>query len=632
LEIRTRLLLLVFAVWLPAAAGFGLLARTTYEREADAAMLRVQHAGQSMSLLVERELDQRRLEPEAIQAVLMQQDIPDGGVATVIDDQQRVVARSRDPQKWIGVSATGDLKRRAEAGEAGFAQSVTLDGVASITYLSPPNRYRWAVVIAMPQSLLAAAARRVTFQAVGASGVLLLIGLGLALYGARLIATPVLALRDAAGQLGEGAVPPRLVTGVREADEVSRALHEAGERLHDATRTLEQRVADAVRESQQAQAKLLDAQKHEAIGRLTGGIAHDFNNLLQTISTAHQVLDRTIADATQRRLLQGAMRATSKAADLIRQMLTFGRAQSLDPQPVDLNDLLLRSRELTGKAVGERVVLAATIEPDVPAVFVDPIQLELAILNLVFNARDAMPEGGRILISARPATGDETAALAPGAYVRLAVQDDGPGMDEATRARAFEPYFTTKPVGAGSGLGLPQAQAFARQSGGDIRLDSAPGRGTTVSLYLPATSAPGPAAAAAGAVETGRRPLHVLMVEDDVLVSSVVVPALEREGHRVVPCGTADEAMARLAAGERYDVVFTDVMMPGKLTGMDLVQWCLAHRPGLPVVVATGYTTQQADADVQMLRKPYGLEAVLSALQATAESRADAAQRLSETE
>jgi nitrogen-specific signal transduction histidine kinase/CheY-like chemotaxis protein len=361
--------------------------------------------------------------------------------------------------------------------------------------------------------------------------------------------------------------------------------------------------------------ELRQFQKMEAIGRLAGGVAHDFNNLLQTISTAHQVLDRHVAEGPQRRILQGAMRATAKAADLIRQMLAFGRAQPLQPQPVSLADLILTSRELTGRAVGERVRLTAAIEPDVPPVFVDPIQLELAMLNLVFNARDAMPEGGSIVISARLAAADEVTALPGGPYVCLAVTDDGPGMDASTRARAFEPYFTTKPVGAGSGLGLPQAQAFARQSGGDIRLDSAPGRGTKVSLFLPATHASVPAAAQGDVPRRPQRALKVLMVEDDVLVSSVVVPALESEGHRVALCGTADEAMKRLLSGEPFDVLFTDVVMPGRLTGMDLVQWCRRHRPDLPSVAATGYTAQAADSDTQVLRKPYGLDALLNALQ-----------------
>jgi signal transduction histidine kinase/CheY-like chemotaxis protein len=719
-QIRTRLLLLVLAVWLPAAAGFALLARSTYERETDAARERLQQLGMAMGQLAERELDQRatlaralaasqavrelelrrfhaeaaaavdgtgawavlfddthqlantRMPPDAtapwpssgrmplasdapvtlyvahgavvdrpllavmvpaphakpprhnvavcfevavMQAIVAAQALPEGSVASIVDQDQRVMARSRNPSKWIGELATGDVKRRAEAGDSGFAESVTLDGVPSFTYLSPSNRYGWTVIIAMPRSAFAAAARRVTVQAAAAAGVLLVVGLGLALFGARRIAQPMRALREAAAVVGRDAVPPRLVTGVPEADEVSRALHEAALRSHEATRTLEQRVAEAVRQSQEAQAKLLDAQKHEAIGRLTGGIAHDFNNLLQTISTAHQVLDRHVAEGPQRRILQGAMRATAKAADLIRQMLAFGRAQPLQPQPVSLADLLLTSRELTGRAVGKRVRLTAAIEPDVPPVFVDPIQLELAMLNLVFNARDAMPEGGSIVISARLAAADEVTALPGGPYVCLAVTDDGPGMDASIRARAFEPYFTTKPVGAGSGLGLPQAQAFARQSGGDIRLDSAPGRGTKVSLFLPATHASVPAAAQGDVPRRPQRALKVLMVEDDVLVSSVVVPALESEGHRVALCGTADEAMKRLLSGEPFDVLFTDVVMPGRLTGMDLVQWCRRHRPDLPSVAATGYTAQAADGDTQVLRKPYGLDALLNALQ-----------------
>jgi signal transduction histidine kinase/ActR/RegA family two-component response regulator len=726
LSIRNRLLLLVFAVWLPAVAGIGLLARSTYQREAAAAQERVQQLAQSISSVVERELDKRSVlattlaasnavrdgdvhrfheealaavqgtgswaflvtaseqlastlvpmremrpfaraagsplvsgepgvifnrqgtvsrraaiaifapearvtpprynvavafEPAVMQGVVDQHAYPEGSIASVIDKDQVVMARSRDGGKWLGQSATGDLKRRAQSSQEGFEPSVTLDGVPSLTYLTRPNRYGWAVVIALPRTALAGAAQRVTLQAVTASGLLLVIGLGLALYGSRRISAPVLALRDAAAQLGRDAVPPRLSTGVSEADEVSAALHEAGLRQQQATRTLEQRVSHAVQEAREAQARLLDAQKHETIGRLTGGIAHDFNNLLQTITTGHHVLDRYLPEGPQRRVLQGAMRATAKAADLIRQMLTFGRAQTLKPQPVNLNDLMLKSRELAGKAVGERVALSAAIEPGLPALFVDPVQLELALLNLVFNARDALPQGGRIVIAARLATAEETASLGTGRFVCLQVSDDGLGMDAQTLARAFEPYFTTKPVGAGSGLGLPQAQAFARQSGGDARLASTPGQGTTASLFLPVSEAAAAPLEPGTAPAAPQRPLAILMVEDDVLVSSVVVPALESEGHAVTLCSTADHALELLSQGLPFDVLFTDVVMPGRLTGMDLVAWCRVHRPALPAVVATGYTAQQADLQVQVLRKPYAMEVLLAALQAAVKSR-----------
>jgi len=724
LSIRTRLLLLVLAVWLPAGVGFGLLARGTYVHEAEDARQRVQQLAQGLNSVIEREIGKRAVaattlaastavrdgnvrefhdqaraamqdphswaflvdgrthlantlvpyeemrplpraadappvisgepkvfligrgpvtqaavlcvfapeahvtpprynvgigfKPAVFQSLLEQQQLPAGSVAAIIDAQQVVIARSREPQKWLGRQATGDLKKRAQQRSEGFAESVTLDGVPSLTYLTRPNRYGWAVVIALPRASLTEAAQRLTMQAVAAAGALLLIGLGLALYAARRIGAPVLALRQAAVQLGHDAVPPVLTTGVTEADEVSRALHRAGVRSQEATQTLEKRVAEAVAQVREAQAKLHEAQKHEAIGRLTGGIAHDFNNLLQTISTGQHVLDRFVSDGAQRRVLEASMRATAKAADLVRQLLTFGRAQPLRPGPVDLGDWLLKSQELVAKAIGEQVRLTASIEHGLPPLFVDPVQLELAVLNLVFNARDALPQGGRVMILGRLAE-EDALPEGTGPYVCVEVADDGPGMEAETAARAFEPYFTTKPVGRGSGLGLAQVMSFARQSGGDVRLRTSPGGGTRVAMLLPAaTGAAAADAPPAAAAPPPGRPLGILMVEDDALVASVVVPALEIEGHRVQLCRSAEEAVSALSSEHDFDVLFTDVIMPGRMTGTDLVNWCREHRPALPAVVATGYMTTWSELEgrVRVLRKPYGLHDLVSALRA----------------
>jgi CheY-like chemotaxis protein len=247
---------------------------------------------------------------------------------------------------------------------------------------------------------------------------------------------------------------------------------------------------------------------------------------------------------------------------------------------------------------------------------VDPNPLELALLNVIFNARDSMPDGGSIVISARPANPQEEAEIGSSPLVCLEVADDGHGMSEEVRNRAFEPYFTTKPVGHGSGLGLSHAQAFARQSGGDARLSSEPGKGTRVRFYLPATRETPAAVEPTRQDPVPARALSILMVEDDLLVSSVVVPALEAAGHRVTLAATADEALANLDGDLQFDVLFTDVVMPGKLTGMDLVAWCTGHRPDLPTVVATGYSAQQDEGAYEVLRKPYGIEQLLRVLQA----------------
>lgn len=725
MSIRARLLLLVFAVWLPAVAGFGLLARATYVREADAALQGIEQMGRSMSFVVERELDKRAIlaqtlgvsaalrsgdlalfhseasaatfgtdswafvitrtsqplttlavfdplkplarvpdgpfviskpevhftqrgpflkkpviaafaavpnapqepvynvgigfDPAVIQAIVAEHTVPEGGLAAVLNATHLVMARSRDPEKWLGVSATGTLKRRALARESGFAESVTLDGIPSLSYLSPANRYGWFVVISLPKVALTGAAQRVTAQAFAAAGALLLLGLGLALYASRRIGQPLLLLRDAAAQLGQDAVPPPLATGLEEADAVSAVLHAAGRQSQEAKQLLQQRVAQAVEDAKVAQARLLDGQKHEAIGRLTGGLAHDFNNLLQTITISMQMVKRGLPEGQQRRAMESGIRACGKAADLVRQMLTFGRATPLEPRPTSLSDLLLKTQELASKALTGRIEMTAAVEPGLPPLLVDPTQLELALLNLIFNARDAMPEGGKIRIVGRLATTAEGRGLGDGAFACVAVSDTGQGMTPETLARALEPYFTTKPVGAGSGLGLAQVHALARQSGGELTLRSALGEGTTVSLLLPTCRAEISTEQVA-APTVAVHPLVILMVEDDVLAASVVAPALEAAGHRVTLCATADDACQILQGPAQFDVLFTDVVMPGTMTGIDLVAWARIHRPSLPAVVATGYTAQHLDADLAVLRKPYEIDALLLALRMAADS------------
>jgi signal transduction histidine kinase len=539
----------------------------------------------------------------------------DGMIASVVDDQARVIARSRDPERWIGVTASGEMLQRLQRGNAGFGQSVTLDGVASLSYLSRPNRHGWRIVTALPMASVQAPARRLALQASVASALLLLLGLALAAYAARRISRPLSVLEAAAAALGRNEVPAHASTGVSEADAVAAAMRDAGERLEASGRVLRERVDEAVQHARQAQQRLLEGQKHEAIGRLTGGIAHDFNNLLQTISMGLHVVERAVPAGAHSRAVAAALNACSKGADLVRQMLAFGRAQPLQAQPVALRDFLLRHEELTRRAVGERIRLRADVQSGVEAVHADPTQLELALLNLIFNARDAMGEGGEIALRARPARPDECRDLAPRDFVAVEVQDDGPGIAPDLQARVFEPYFTTKPVGAGSGLGLAQVLAFARGSGGEVRLSSAPGQGTCVTMLLPACGlggedapAPGPAADPA--------PLRVLMVEDDVLVATVVEPALQAEGHSVTLCATADEALVLLEAGASFDVVFTDVVMPGSMDGLGLAAWCARHRPTLPVVLATGYTAQPVDATCTVLRKPYTMRQLLAVLHA----------------
>ncbi|HEX7688611.1 MAG TPA: ATP-binding protein [Burkholderiaceae bacterium] len=725
MSIRSRLLLLVFAVWLPALAGFGVLARSTYLHETEAATGHLRDAARSIGFVIDGELDKRAeiarvlgssralgegdlqrfyeharrategttntvilvdearqvintkkpygtplpargwiptpplvtgapvvtdlltsrvdgapvltvmapepggspqrynigiaFSPDVIQKTLEQQQLPAGAVVSVIDARFRTVARSRDPRKWLGVRAAQDTVDAIGRGAFDRVfQSQTHEGEPTLAVVERSPRYGWYVAAGLPRSALDEPAIRVTLQAFSAAGALAVIGLGLALYAARKIGQPVLALSDAAAELGRDRVPAPLRTGLSEADQVGAALHEAGVRSARATEVLEHRVAEAIRQTQEAQTRLLDGQKHEAIGRLTGGLAHDLNNFLQTMSTGLQVLDRLVKDEGGRRVIEASTRALNKAATLVRQMLAFGRSQPLNPQAIDLHDFVLRCEDLMGRAVGGRVRLVADIEPGLPPLRADPTQLELALLNLVFNARDAMPDGGTVTIRGRLASATQTAALAPGRYLAVDVADTGGGMEPEVLQRVFEPYFTTKPVGVGSGLGLPQVRAFAVQSGGAATIGSERGVGTTVSILLPVSDEPVDSRPAALAGHESFAPLRVLFVEDDLLVSSVVVPALRAAGHSVKHCLTGEAALRALQDGQLHDVVFTDVVMPGSVSGLDLAAWCQANMPGMAVIVATGYTTQHIDPGIKVLSKPYSMEDLLAELQVAA--------------
>jgi signal transduction histidine kinase/CheY-like chemotaxis protein len=554
--------------------------------------------------------------PSVIQRALDMQKIPPGAVASVLDGKFQTVARSKDPQKWLGSLAASSTIAAAMQGvqDQQFA-STSREGEPTLAFLAHSRRYDWTVAVGLPRSALDAAAIRVTVQAFLAAGALAAIGLVLALYASRKISRPVLALNDAAAELGRDRVPAPLRTGLSEADLVGAALHDAGVRSARATEMLESRVAEAIRQTQEAQTRLLDGQKHEAIGRLTGGLAHDLNNFLQTMSTGLQVLDRLVKEEPGRRVIEASTRALDKAATLVRQMLAFGRTQPLKPQPIDLHDFVLRSEDLMGRAVGGRVRLSADIEAGLPPLLADPTQFELALLNLVFNARDAMPEGGTVLIRGRLASTTQVAGLAPGRYIAVEVVDTGGGMDAEVLQRVFEPYFTTKAVGVGSGLGLPQVRAFAVQSGGAATIRSERGAGTTVSILLPMSSEPLRDSEREHAPDAPFTPLRVLFVEDDLLVSSVVVPALRAAGHAVRHCLNGDAAVRALQDGGLFDIVFSDVVMPGTVSGLDLAAWCRENMPSMAVIVATGYTTQHIDAAVKVLSKPYAMEELLSELQ-----------------
>jgi PAS domain S-box-containing protein len=395
----------------------------------------------------------------------------------------------------------------------------------------------------------------------------------------------------------------------------------------------EQRLA--AQQLEEAREALFQSQKMEAIGQLTGGMAHDFNNLLMAIQSSLDLLGRYLpTDERVQNLIGAAQAGVNRGKNLSQRMLAFARKQELRPQAIDVVELVYGMSELIDGALGSRFQLATRFAFRLNRVMVDPHQLELALLNLVVNARDAYgDEGGRISIEAdmSEAPHGDVPGLAPGTYVRLAVIDQGPGMDERTLARATDPFFTTKGVGKGTGLGLSMVHGLAAQSRGRLVLRSQVSVGTRADIWLPivtASEAAKPAVAIAPTPAPARAPiegLRVLAVDDDVLVLSTLKALLEDMGHVVIAASSGQRAIELLRGEERFDLLLTDYAMP-QLTGGDVALAAMAARPGLPIVLATGYADMATEdfPGMQRLGKPFDRDNLARAIdRATAQGAAD---------
>ena len=349
--------------------------------------------------------------------------------------------------------------------------------------------------------------------------------------------------------------------------------------------------------------QLAQARKMEAVGQLTGGVAHDFNNLLTVVLGNVDMMARKAEDEDRRaRRIDAIRQAAERGRDLTRQLLAFSRRQHLSPVTLDINALIRDFAPLMHQAVGEAVTLDLTLADELLCAHVDPTQLETALLNLAVNARDAMPDGGVLSVrTSREAHGDRR--------VEIAVSDTGVGMSPEVRERVFEPFFTTKEVGKGSGLGLSQVYGFVRQSNGEVRLESAPGRGTVFHLMLPASDGAveelrpdGPAQPVQGGSE------NVLLVEDDPTVLALTLDMLKGLGYQVTTATNAAEALAVLHSGAECDLLFTDVVMPGGISGVSLARTARELRPDLRVLLTSGFVGEGAvieNAEFPLLDKPY---------------------------
>ena len=433
-----------------------------------------------------------------------------------------------------------------------------------------------------------------------------------------------LPIRDERGNITYWLSTSTDITAQVSAEDALRELNESLEqRVAERTRELAQsneRLQVEISERAQAEEALRHAQKMDAIGQLTGGIAHDFNNMLTGVLGALDLIQRRVAAGRVSeidRYIEAAMSSANRAASLTHRLLAFARRQSLNQRPVDVNHMVMSMEELLRRTIGESIELEVDLHTTSCLTNTDEHQLENALLNLVINARDAMPDGGRLLIQTELTHNALLQdALAPGDYVRLRVQDTGLGMSSEVIARAFDPFFTTKPIGQGTGLGLSMVYGFISQTGGRVSISSEEGRGTRIDLLLPchheAAQTP---AAVPRSIEAPRAPQgeRVLVVEDEPDVRMLVVDVLKELGYRVEVACDSHEALPVLQGVEPVDLLVTDVGLPG-LNGRQLAEVARQHRPGLKVLFMTGYAREAEvrgdflDHGMDLLTKPFTID------------------------
>jgi signal transduction histidine kinase len=553
----------------------------------------------------------------SLQSLLARQRFPATWLATVIDRDGRIVARSRSAELFLGRLASEHIRIRLAAARENVFESVTLDGIPVRAFFSTVPNVDWKVVVSLPSDEIRRVPQQVAAFLATIMALLLVMGTLVARRFANQAIGPIELLGRSAEGLGNGEELSYQPQGLAEIDSVAQRMAEASRQIRHSKQELEQRVAEAISATERAQSALLKGQKLEALGRLTGGIAHEFNNLLQTLTTALQLAAMTSNQPRVQGLIETCKRTVSRATALTGQLGSFGRVQEARLVTIDVAEQVRSAVRLVKGVLPQGTALQVKCDDGVWPVTVEPLQFDLALLNLAINARDAMPGGGTLRIDAQNVELQQPQGkLAVGDYVLITVTDTGTGMAPEVLAKALDPFFTTKTLGQGTGLGLPQAYAFAAQARGTLMLNSTPGQGTSVEIYLPRSAAP-----VAASAPVHKQPLlagvkgSVLFVEDDALVREAVAPALTQSGFDVLIAESGDAALAMLENGAMPDVIFSDIVMPGKISGIDLAGIVKQRFPDLPVVLATGYTDQQVSIPgVQVLGKPYAIEKVVAML------------------
>ncbi len=559
---------------------------------------------------------------ESFGQVWLDQNFPQTWTGSIIDARGVIVARNRNPAEMVGKSASQTMLNHFGQARSGVATTRTLDGVPSLTAWSTSPGYGWSFVVAVPLSEIAGRARQSLLWGMGLGLCVLGFGAVLAIYAARSVARPVERLADAALAWTESPPPAPFPTGTKEIDALAAALREAGAKvaaqraeLLNLNASLEVRVTERTRELAEAMESLAQAQKMEAIGRLTGGVAHDFNNLLMAVLGNLDLLSRRLTDPKHVRYLEQARAAGERGAKLTGQLLAFSRRQRLEVKAMDIGEAVEAAAALLRPTIGGAHRLEVAVAPGLWPALGDATQVELMVVNLSLNARDAMASGGVVSISASNVTvaagGRRAEGPAAGDYVMIAVTDTGEGMTPDVMARVFEPFFTTKPLGKGSGLGLPQVLGLAKQLGGGVEIDTAPDQGSTVRVYLPRAEAldaitPSTSVAPDSAALKG---LRVLLVDDDVGVRTVAAQMLKDLGCRVTLAESGEQALERMREDPDLQAALVDFAMPG-LSGGETAAGLRWERADFPVVIMTGYADLDELAETwagPVMHKPFSM-------------------------
>ncbi|WP_052388645.1 ATP-binding protein [Belnapia moabensis] len=570
------------------------------------------------------------------------------GVLTIADADGVILARDIRHQDFVGQRFPPAALPLLAATRPGTLRIRSIDGTDRLVgYVPPtPTSFNLAAVVGFAEpELMADVEQSLVRGALLMGAVLLAAFLMTRLVARRFIEAPTRALLEVAARWGRGELAARVPErdGRSEFGQIAAGWNAMAERLQrreeelrhhadalearveERTRELQRsndRLSAEIEERRQAEAALLQAQKVQAVGQLAGGIAHDFNNVLQAVLGGISLIRRRAGDAAAiHRLTDMVEEAARRGEAVTRRLLAFSRREELRAVPLDLGRLLADLRDVLAATLGGRIRVEAAVAPELPPVLADRSQFETVLLNLATNARDAMPDGGTLTLRAEASqVGTEGAAagLAPGDYVHLVVEDTGEGMDEATLAHATEPFFTTKPLGQGTGLGLAMANSFAQGSRGALAIDSEKGRGTRVSLWLPVTHADvvvervemasrgkGPSPA-----QSGHRP-RVLLVDDEPMVRRMLAAELADGGYEVVEAADGALALGHLSRDESFQLLVTDLAMPG-LDGVGLIREAQERHPGLPAILVTGYAGDAANLAVgavvggpfALMRKP----------------------------